>query len=166
MILQKLEFFLFLQFSMIQIFFVSTNGGLWLNVTVTIVAAVTDAADAAAAAAASTDFFFLEEWKNCHRTFPYPSHPMNISPKLWSLPKFMKLGYLLPINVHEENIKNHYHSIENYDVRCNEWHKILIELQHYTLSNIVKFSNILYEKGFSVKFIIDSLSSPFHNILF
>ena len=54
MILQKLEFFLFLQFSIIQIFFVSTNGGLWLNVTVTIVAAVTDAA---AAAAASTDFF-------------------------------------------------------------------------------------------------------------
>ena len=60
---------------------------LWtlLNVTVSIVAAIAGAAaTAAAAAAASADFFFPEEWWNCHRTFLYPSHPINISRKLWS----------------------------------------------------------------------------------
>ena len=77
------------------------------------------------------------------------------------IPKFTKDVYLLPINLHEENIKNHYNSIENYDARYKELHKTLKEFQHYTLLNIVKFSNILYEKGFSVKFIIDSLSLPF-----
>ena len=70
MILQKVEFFLFLQHSMIQFISLSTNNGLWLNITVSIVAAIADA-DAAAAAAASADFFFPEEWRNCHRIFLY-----------------------------------------------------------------------------------------------
>ena len=68
---------------MIQFISLSTNNGLWLNITVSIVAAIADA-DAAAAAAASADFFFPEEWWNFHRTFLYPSHPINISRKLWS----------------------------------------------------------------------------------
>ena len=84
MILQKVEFFLFLQVSMIQIFPVSTNNILWLNVTVSIVVAIAVAADAAGAAASSADFFFPEEWWNRHRTFLYPSHPKKILRKLWS----------------------------------------------------------------------------------
>ena len=85
------------------------------------------------------------------------------------VPKFIKLDDELPINLHEENIKKHYHSIENYDVRYKALHETLMEfisLQDYTLSNIVKFSNVLYEKGFSVKFIIDSVSSSSSNSSF
>ena len=76
----KLNSFYFSNIQWSNLFSLSTNNGLWLNITVSIVAAIA----VAAAAAASGDFFFPEEWRNCHRTFLHPSHPINISRKLWS----------------------------------------------------------------------------------
>jgi hypothetical protein len=62
------------------------------------------------------------------------------------------------INLHQKEIEKHY---DIYDNKIEILKTILYEFQEeecYDLPNLIKFSNILYEKGFAVKSIMDNIN--------
>ena len=74
--------------------------------------------------------------------------------------RFSSPNSKLPINFHQLNIELNYKGNES----CHIQNKVLQTLikefyvdSNFTSSNLIKFSNILYDKGFAVKNIIDSL---------
>ena len=76
------------------------------------------------------------------------------------VPRFSNIHYELPINLHEENIKINYQSNEAYNKNNIELQQIIKEftlLNDFSPINIIKLSNNLYDKGFAVKHIVDSI---------
>ena len=78
------------------------------------------------------------------------------------VPRFSISSSYLPINLHEKNIETYYKMKETYDGQNKILQTLLKDFKQindFSLSSIITFSNILYDKGYAVKNIMDSIDS-------